>query len=229
MRQDDLAGKATRPRQFGRRRFVLGAGMLGASLLSGGGFATQGATMAQSAPGPVDPEAGSWTSPTQGLEVTWDTALWQVWIEPSPGRDFIGLCNADANPRDAFEDIYYLGVEYLEKPWLGVDGATASAQADWFSQGMLGATVIQEWTAPDAYGWFHISDFQGARSFNYLEYSPAPTSGWWREVAFSIDGSVFDEQRALALYQAATVDGLSVPRAVDLQALVALMAQHLLA
>lgn len=222
--------------QFDRRSLLAGAGALALGLLPGSGYAQ---IVNPPNPTPALPtidassldaggELETFTGDEYGMSVEWDPESWQVRFEPTPGREFIGFYNADANLSNSFEDTYYFGVEYRpDFTWATIHDAAAHAQDAWFSQGMLGATIIETWQTDDAFGWFHTSDFQGARSLNFLEYSLTDLPGpIWRSIGVSIDGAIFDAERSLDLFSSISVDDESVPRVVAPDILVDLFDQH---
>jgi len=170
----------------------------------------------------------TYTGDPFGMTVTWDPSLWQVKYGPTRGQDSIGLVDADVDLNNAAADAYFIQIEYqTDHLWTTVEDMKKNSMFEWFSEGMQGSTVIQQWDTPDVHSWFHTSEVDGKQSLVYIEYSAvdAPNSVW-RYVSLSIDSAIFDAARTRTLFAGVTVDNEAIPRAVDADTLITLFGQH---
>ncbi|HWV22995.1 MAG TPA: hypothetical protein VNZ58_02305 [Thermomicrobiales bacterium] len=169
----------------------------------------------------------TYTGDGYGMTATWDPALWQVKYTAMPGKDGIGLVNTGVDLNDASADSYFLQAEYQTSHlWTTPDEMKKNSMFEWFSEGMRGSTIIQQWETEDARSWFHITDVEGepGKSLNYIEYSAVDApNAVWRYLAISVDSEVFDITLAASLLSGITVDGESIPRAVEADTLLSLI------
>lgn len=137
----------------------------------------------------------TWESEDGVLTVTYDPGTWSdissdagsgSGDEPSNGLT-LATDPTYGRPR------YWLSLERGNAIWTSADDASANAQATWFSQGMNGSVVTEEFQSDSAYGWIHYADFQGnPRSVSVIQYE-LDGEGGMTTVMMSIDAEAFED------------------------------------
>jgi len=216
------------PRRYrcSRRRLIASA-IAGLPLVAAIGPAQSTYAASRASKSAAAPE-GTYTGDKFGLVVDWDPDLWQVKFESRPGMDGIALVDSYVDLNDPSADAYFLQVEYQTRHrWKTVEDMAKNSMFEWFSDGMHGATVIEQWDTDDAHSWFHTFEEKNRQSLNYIEYSAvdAPNSVW-RYIAITIDSSIFDADETASLFADISVDDGPIPWAVDMNELIDLFDEY---
>jgi len=222
-------GEHCRPLLHGcsRRGLIAAAAALGLPLLAGIDM-VQAAQTTMPTSRRASASEETYAGDEFGLDVAWDPNLWQIKFESRPGTDGIALVDSDADLNDPSADTYFLQAEYQTRHlWATVDDMKKNSMFEWFSEGMRGSTVIEQWDTADAHGWFHTFEAKNGQTLNYIEYSAVNAhNSVWRYIAMTIDSAIFDADQATSLFEGVTVDDGPIPRAAALDELIELFEEY---
>lgn len=148
----------------------------------------------------------TWESDDGALTATYDTEIWHdIGTGTAPSN---GLTLA-TDPTYGYPR-YWLSLGSGDAIWSSVEDAGANAQAEWFSQGMNGSIVAEEFTTDTAYGWVHYADFQGnPRTVSVIQYE-LDGEGGMTTVMMSIDAEAYETLDIGEVFDAVSLNDDSV-------------------
>jgi hypothetical protein len=140
------------------------------------------------------------------LTATYDTAIWHDIGSGTAPSNGLTLATDPTYGRPR----YWLSLGSGDVIWSSVEDASANAQAEWFSQGMNGSVVAEEFTTDTAYGWVHYADFQGdPRTVSVIQYE-LDGEGGMTTVMMSIDAEAFETLDIGEVFDAVSLNDDSV-------------------